>query len=182
VIESHPALTPMKGMTLAMWFTFIPMTLEDARLITSWRYPGVYAPYNFEGEPAELLDTSSPFFAAHDEHNDLVGFCCFGTAAEIAAVGPSRLSTSTDRTLSVGLGLRPDLTGQGIGLSFVNAILEFADEQYAPEAFRLFVLTWNHRAMRVYERVSFVPLGVLTSDHGLEFLEMRLARGEKKNP
>lgn len=156
-----------------MWFTFTPMTLEDARLIATWRYQGVYAVYDFEGAAAELLGTSSPFFAAHDEHGELVGFCCFGTTAEIGDVGPSALFTGADHTLSVGLGLRPDLTGQGIGLPFVTAILDFAREQFTPEAFRLFVLTWNHRAIRVYERAGFLPQQVVTNEQGLEFLEMR---------
>lgn len=165
-----------------MWFTFMPMTLEDARLITAWRYPGVYAAYNFEGEAAELLGTRSPFFAACDEHGELVGFCCFGSTAEVTDDGPPWLFTGEDRILSVGLGLRPDLTGQGIGLSFVSAILDFAAEQFAPDAFRLYVLTWNHRATRVYERAGFVPQGVVTNAHNFEFLEMRLERREKKNP
>ncbi len=163
-----------------MWFTFTPMTLEDARLIATWRYQGVYAVYDFEGAAAELLGTSSPFFAAHDEHGELVGFCCFGTTAEIGDVGPSALFTGADRTLSVGLGLRPDLTGQGIGLPFVTAILDFAREQFTPEAFRLFVLTWNHRAIRVYERAGFLPQQVVTNEQGLEFLEMRLVWRENR--
>lgn len=160
-----------------MWFTFTPMTLEDARLVAMWRYQGVYATYDFEGDAAELLGTRSPFFAAHDEYGELVGFCCFGTTAEISDVGPPRLFTGEDRTLSIGLGLRPDLAGQGLGLPFVRAILDFARESFAPEAFRLFVLTWNHRAQRVYERAGFLPVRTVTSEHGQEFLEMRLECG-----
>ncbi|HEV8189926.1 MAG TPA: RNA-guided endonuclease TnpB family protein [Ktedonobacterales bacterium] len=166
--------------TPAMWFTFTPMTLEDARLIAMWRYPGAYATYNFVGDVAELLGTRSPFFAAHDEHGELVGFCCVGTTAEIGDIGPPRLFTGADRTLSVGLGLRPDLTGQGSGLSFVTAILDFARESFAPEAFRLFVLAWNHRARCVYERAGFLPVGTITNEQGLEFLEMRLECGENE--
>lgn len=156
-----------------MRFTFAPMTLEDARTIAMWRYPGPYATYDFEGDPAELLDTRSPFFAARDERGELVGYCCFGTTAEIGDVGPPRLFTGTDRTLSVGLVLCPDLMGQGLGLPFVAAILDFARNQFAPEAFRLFVLTWNHRARRIYERVGFTPTGTIMTGQGLEFLEMR---------
>jgi RimJ/RimL family protein N-acetyltransferase len=158
------------------------MTLEHARLIAAWRYQGPYAAYNFDGDAAELLGTRSPFFAAHDERGELVGFCCFGTTAEIGDVGPPRLFTGADRTLSVGLGLRPDLTGQGLGLglAFVRAILDFARESFAPEAFRLFVLTWNHRARRVYERAGFESVRAVTNEQGLEFLEMRLEYGESE--
>jgi len=157
-----------------MWFTFAPMTLEDARLITAWRYPDAYAAYDFGSDSGELLGTLSPFCAAHDEQGSLVGFCCFGTTADVNEMGEPRLFSGSDRTLSVGLGLRPDLTGQGIGLSFVTAILDFARSQFAPDAFRLYVLTWNHRARRVYERAGFVSQGVVTNYAGYEFLEMRL--------
>ena len=161
-----------------MWFTFAPMALEDARSIMTWHYEGAYAAYDFGGDPAELLDARSPFFAAHDERGGLVGFCCFGTTAEVSDVGVPRLFTGPDRTLSVGLGLRPDLTGQKLGPAFVAAILDFARKQFMPAAFRLYVLTWNHRAQRVYERAGFVPVRAVTNEHGYEFLEMRLECGE----
>lgn len=85
-----------------------------------------------------------------------------------------------DGALCFGLGMRPDLTGQGkgLGLAFVRAGLNFARERFAPPAFRLYVLTWNERAVRVYEQAGFERVRVLhvTNWHGqLDFLEMRHA-------
>lgn len=165
-----------------MRFTFHPMTEAAARSILTWRYDGPYAVYNIQGDEktvlGELLDTRSPHFAAYDQRGALAGFFSFGTSAEVGAEPAEPALFSGNRLLSVGLGLRPDLTGQerGIGLEFVNAVLDFARERYAPAAFRLFVLTFNQRAIRVYERAGFERIGVrpVRNMHGEhDFLEMR---------
>ena len=162
-----------------MRMTFTPATEVDARTVDSWRYPPPYDVYNM-GDPeravAEMLDPRSPFFAARDERGELMGYFCFGSAAMVTNVDEPRLF-DPDGALCFGLGMRPDLIGQGrgLGLAFVRAGLDFARERFAPPAFRLYVLTWNERATRVYEQAGFERIGVLhvTNRHGaLEFLEM----------
>ncbi|MGZ3663325.1 MAG: GNAT family N-acetyltransferase [Ktedonobacterales bacterium] len=68
-------------------------------------------------------------------------------------------------TIEIGLGLRPDLTGQGIGLSFVLAGLEYARTHLAPKRFQLIVAAFNTRAIRVYERAGFTPVRTFTDYH-----------------
>ena len=80
--------------------------------------------------------------------------------------------------LDVGLGMRPDLTGRGLGEEFVHAGLRFARETYSPPAFRLTVATFNQRAIRVYERAGFETVetfGAPTQRHrkGMAADEMR---------
>ncbi len=161
-------------------FSVTPMTEGEARAIQTWRYEGAYTTYNFDDSPdalAELLDTRSPYFAVRGERGELVGFFAYGTAAEVGGeTDPALYADPADRTLAVGLGLRPDLTGKGLGLSFVEAALAFAHERFAPSGFRLFVLDWNARAIRVYERAGFVRVRTrtVTNRHGtLTFVEMR---------
>lgn len=165
-----------------MRFTFHPMTEADARSILAWRYEGPYAVYNMDGDEesalCELLDPRSPYVAAHNERGELVGFFAFGTAAEVGQEPVTPALFAGDHMLSVGLGLRPDLTGQsnGIGLAFVNAGLDFARERFHPAVFRLFALAFNGRALRVYERAGFARVGVLHvhTPHGeRDFIEMR---------
>lgn len=162
-----------------MQFRFRLLNEADARAIQGWRYAGEYAIYNMSAddpdERDELLDRRSPYYAAHDESGALVGFFVFGTSAEIEDRSPPGM-VGEDGTITVGLGLRPDLTGKGLGVSFVNAGLAFAKAQFAPVAFRLFVMPFNERAIRVYERAGFQRVGLVTQrgPRGERaFLEMR---------
>jgi RimJ/RimL family protein N-acetyltransferase len=162
-----------------MQFTFRLMDEADARAVQAWRYDGEYAVYNWDADgddPAELLDRRSPHYAVRDERSELVGFFAFGSSADITDSPPGIYGE--DRSVLVGLGMRPDLTGKGLGLAFVNAGLAFGTAQFAPTAFRLFVMTFNERAIRVYERAGFQRVGVVMqhSPQGdRPFLEMRRA-------
>ncbi len=160
--------------------TFQPITAAAAHALATWRYPAPYDTYDVGDEPAalaEMLDARNPWFVAFDTDGEPMGYCCFGTAAEVGWEGEPRLWTMGDRTLSVGLGLRPDLTGQRLGLPFFTAVLAFATQRFTPDAFRLFVLPFNQRAIRVYERAGFHQVGTLDApDTGSDarlFLEMR---------
>jgi [ribosomal protein S18]-alanine N-acetyltransferase len=160
-------------------YTFQPMNEEDTHTIQSWRYEGQYAVYNLHADPednltSELLDPRSPYYAACNEQGELIGFFCFGTAAQVEDFAEPALY-SENNTATVGLGMRPDLAGKGLGFEFVQAGLAFAKKQFAPDYFRLFVLTNNQRAIRVYERAGFqrVRVFVQRNIHGEnEFLEM----------
>jgi RimJ/RimL family protein N-acetyltransferase len=159
---------------------FHTITPESAQALAAWRYPAPYDTYNIGDEAAalsEVLDSRSPWFVAFDGMSAPMGYCCFGTAAEVGWEGEPRLWTLDDSTLSVGLGLRPDLTGRHLGLPFFEEVLTFAIERFSPTTFRLFVLPFNQRAIRVYERAGFRHVGTLDApDIGSaahHFLEMR---------
>ncbi len=161
-----------------MRFSFRLMDEADASAIQAWRYEGEYAVYNFKADNddiSELLDRRSPYYAVRDESGALVGFFTFGTSADIQGA-PEPGIYAPDGSVLIGLGLRPDLTGQGLGLAFVQAGLAFGAEQFAPSAFRLFVMTFNERAIRVYERAGFERVGVVQQQYSggtRLFLEMR---------
>jgi ribosomal-protein-alanine N-acetyltransferase len=157
-------------------FTLTPITRADARAISRWRYGGPYSVY--DGDPASvdsLLEPRFHYHSVHDEGGNLAGYFCFGEDARVSA--GRRLGVyERERALDVGLGMRPELTGQGLGEEFVTSGLRFAKATYAPEAFRLTVATFNRRAIRVYERVGFEPVetfGATKRDGEREWLLMR---------
>jgi [ribosomal protein S18]-alanine N-acetyltransferase len=137
---------PQPGTTESPQYRFEPMSHRQARAVAAWQYHPPYDFYDSVADPedlAELLDPvqrESRYFAVLGDPGGLVGFFMFKHQGD---------------TVEVGLGLRPDLTGSGRGLSFLLAGLEFAREQYAPARFRLTVAAVNQRAIRVYERAGF---------------------------
>jgi RimJ/RimL family protein N-acetyltransferase len=157
-------------------FTLKPITPRDARAISRWRYDGAYSIYN--GDPTSvdsLLQPRLRYHSVYDERGDLVGYFCFGEDAQVSA-GRRLGAYEHEVALDVGLGMRPDLTGQGLGEEFVHAGLRFARETYSPQAFRLTVATFNRRAIRVYERAGFETaetFGAPTPGGGREWLLMR---------
>jgi RimJ/RimL family protein N-acetyltransferase len=118
-----------------------PMTTEDFAELAAWRYD---PPYEFyDSDPGELKNPER-FFAARDEDGAFIGFLYFEPKED---------------ALEYGLGLRPDLTGRGLGLEFFRAGLEFGRELYRPSLVRLHVAAFNERAIKVYERAGFRETG-----------------------
>ena len=124
---------------------------------------------------ASLLEPRYLYHSVYDEDGDLAGYFCFGDDARVPA-GRRLGIYDREPALDVGLGMRPDLTGLGLGAEFVLAGLRFARDAYSPAAFRLTVAASNLRAVRVYERVGFEAVeafGARTPEGGREWLLMR---------
>ncbi len=100
--------------------------------------------------------------AVEDSDGELIGFFSF--------------KPKEPGTIEIGLGLRPDHTGRGLGLAFVEAGLDQARERIGPEEFSLAVATFNERAITVYERAGFTTVRTYmhhTNGGEWEFVEMR---------
>ncbi len=150
-------------------FSFKPMREEQARQIAAWHYPAPYNFYDLDEDPedlAEWLDPQSwrePHYAVFDAENNLVGFFSF------------RQDAQDEQMVEIGLGLRPDLTGKGLGFALLTAGLSFGQAQFPAGKWRLRVATFNQRAIRVYERAGFLPLTTFpqrTNGAVYEFLRM----------
>ena len=135
-----------------------PASAEAFELMAGWRYP---PPYDFYDGDVDPVLNPERFFEARHEAGELIGFYYF---------------EPNPPDLDYGLGLRPDLTGQGMGLEFFLAGLAFARERYRPQRVYLHVAEFNERARRVYERAGFsvVSSHVRTFDRfgEVEFLTM----------
>jgi [ribosomal protein S18]-alanine N-acetyltransferase len=59
--------------------------------------------------------------------------------------------TYDDSALDTGGGLRPELTGKGLGRRAIRTGLAFGLAQFRPPAFRVTVAAFNLRALRVIQ-------------------------------
>ena len=144
-----------------------PMSSADAHATVRWRYPEEYAFYNMDADAEDLHEflasekwEPDTKFAVTDDGGELVGFFEF---------------TTRDDVTEIGLGLRPDLTGQGQGQRFLRAGLLFSVERFKPRHLKLTVATFNKRAIKVYERVGFAVTTTFvqkTNGGEYEFVEM----------
>lgn len=126
-----------------------PLDAGDVADISSWRYHAPYDLYNETGEG--MLDGA--YRAVCDVEGTLIGFFCWGKDGHVKPA--ATLYEKEPEPLDFGMGLRPGLTGKGIGLSVGEYALSWLRQTFHPKAFRLAVRDWNLRARRVYTRLGF---------------------------
>ena len=104
-------------------------------------------------DPAELLLPEVGYRAvlAGDR---LIGFRSFGPDGQVAGWDYD------DSALDTGGGLRPELTGRGLGRTVISAGLAYGRAQFAPAAFRVTVASFNARALRTVESLGFQRIGI----------------------
>jgi GNAT superfamily N-acetyltransferase len=134
---------------------FQPLREADARAVCGWRYEPPYHIYHIDVLPGELAtvvafltDPANQYYAIEGPLG-LEAFCCFGLDAQVP--GGNYAASALD----LGLGVRPDLTGQGRGLIYATAVIGQAQRLFAPAALRVTIAAFNQRAQRVWERAGF---------------------------
>ena len=151
-----------------MRFAVRPLAQADAEAIAAWRYPGEYAFYDFAADPGDLALLLDPakrgdaFHAADGEDGRLAGFFQAESRAE---------------SVELGLGLRPDLCGRGLGGGFTQLGIDLVRRLHGPVRITLAVAAFNARAITVYERCGFATTGRhvrQTSGDDWEFVDMEL--------
>lgn len=135
----------------------VPLTHEFAADICTWRYPPPYGCYNMtDADPDELAQPESGFFALL-RGGELIGFRSFGSDGRVPG-------WEYDETaLDTGGGLRPEVTGRGLGKEAIATGLEFGRARFAPAAFRVTVAAFNTRALRTVATLGFTPAGSFTA-------------------
>src|SRR5215472_6015125 len=149
-----------------------PMTPAYAADIVTWRYEPPYDCYDMtSASPALIADPASGFFALVGR-DELIGFRSFGVDGQVPG------GDYDDLALDTGGGLRPDLTGRGLGRLAVTTGLEFGCLEFAPPAFRVTVASFNERALRVVRSLGFRDVSrfrALTDGRSFEILVMKTA-------
>ncbi|WP_210438460.1 GNAT family N-acetyltransferase [Nocardioides xinjiangensis] len=145
--------------------TVAPLTREHAEDMVTWRYEPPYDVYDIAGaDPEQLLHPGAGFFAVMAAGR-LIGFRSFGRDGQVPG------GDYDDSALDTGGGLRPELTGQGLGRPVIAAGLAFGRARFAPPAFRVTVASFNVRALRTVERLGFARTGSFAAARdGREFV------------
>lgn len=137
-----------------MTLLFSPLSSEQAQAILRWRYEPPYDIYNMRAEQEAasleaLTDPDNRYYAVTGEHGELMAYCCFGAEARVPG------GNYESPALDVGMGMRPDLTGQGLGRGYLDAIGKFAARQFSPGVFRITVAAFNERALQLCQQAGF---------------------------
>ena len=148
-----------------------PPVPASTRILGAWRYAPPYELYDVAGVDDratrdEFLDPTQHYFAVRDEHRALVGYCCFGAEARVPGWDYD------DHALDIGVGMRPDLTGQGHGAAFTEAVIAFGLQRFPHARLRATVAAFNARSQRVCRRQGLHAVGrfVRTGEPALEFV------------
>jgi len=143
------------------------MTQEQAEIIAfNWHYEGEYSFYDIEADKEDLDEFLNP---------EKRGDTTFVVTKEKELFGFFSFNEVNQNTIEMGLGMRPDLTGRGVGEQFVRAGIEFAKSKYKPNKITLSVASFNQRAIKVYQKIGFEEVAIFMQDtngSNFEFLKM----------
>ena len=132
------------------------MSLEEARQISVWSYDEPYSMYSMDSSIETVEELLAGDYYAVYSQSTLIGFYCTGQSAQVPSAKVQ--GVYTEGFIDIGLGLKPNRTGNGHGKDFMSFVLEEVFKQFPNAKLRLSVAKWNTRAIRLYERFSFVEV------------------------
>jgi ribosomal-protein-alanine N-acetyltransferase len=134
-----------------------------------WKYRGAYSFYDMTADEDDLMEFLNEdnwkehYFAVLNDKNELVAFCSYFFECEV---------------MWIGFGLKPGLTGKGIGTEFAAAGIDFGVKkfEYKQNYIMLAVALFNKRAIKAYEKIGFqfVERYIQKTNGGeFEFIKMK---------
>lgn len=135
------------------------MSIDDAAIVSQWRYPDRWSVYDLESAEA-VLDDLDLYRAVCDGDGTLVGFFCVGAAARVPGLDPD------PQMIDVGVGLDPHLVGRGRGQSFGTAVLDHLAGRCPGQPLRAVIQAWNTRSRRLAGALGFIDVGELSTPVG----------------
>ena len=129
-----------------------PLGRRDAEAIAAWRYQEPWSVYNprLGDEP---LSSAAGYHAVVDGEGTLVGFVCIGQEARVPGL------PAADGITDIGVGMHPDLVGQGLGRAFGAAAVDHVRHVCGDGPLRVVVQSWNQRSLRLARRLGFREAG-----------------------
>ena len=136
-------------------FKMCLMTDEYAEIINTWKYDAPYEEYSFANNESDFEQiTSGYYFVIVDENDELSGFFAIGPAAQ--NVEDNEEIFDDESYTDIALGLKPELTGKGMGKAFCEACFSESKTLFPEDrGVRLCVMNNNMRALNLYEKLGF---------------------------
>jgi RimJ/RimL family protein N-acetyltransferase len=134
--------------------SYRPAEKKHAREFVNWQYEPPYDVYNCP--PEEIgdavqynIDPKNNVYAMIDESDTLIGYCSYGRDAQVPG------GDYSEAALDIGLMIKPELTGQGLGRVFAEEIIRNGVNKYDPKKIRVTIAIFNKRAIRTWEKNGF---------------------------
>ena len=131
--------------------TYHIMTEPERELVCAWNYQGDYEIYNmppYREQKEQGVGLGNPrcgsnYYAYYDG-NKLVGFTNI---------------LEEPQEVFIGIGIDPDLCGQGYGQRILRLTREISKTLYPGKPLYLEVRSWNQRAVNCYKKAGFTVDG-----------------------
>jgi ribosomal-protein-alanine N-acetyltransferase len=155
-----------------MKIDYRPADEKPAREFVQWKYEPPYDIYNCP--PGEVdkairynIDPENNVYAMFDQDGKLIGYCSYGKDAQVPGGGYS------EEALDIGLMIKPELTGQGMGTALAKDVSKNGIDVYTPKRLRVTIAAFNKRAIRTWEKIGFQHIQTFKRDSdGMEFIIM----------
>ena len=146
------------------------MSEIEAKEICSWEYEGEYSDYNLGGwdkciyEKSDITKSDKrekEFFVAFDDSDKMIGF----------------IRMSSIQNLSIlGIGLRPQLCGRGLGGQVLTLAIEKSKEIFPEKRVVLMVKPFNKRGIKCYTKLGFKMLNKNFETGGEKYIIMQYGK------
>lgn len=141
-----------------MNFKISDLTESSAEQICSWKYEGIYSIYNYPSWKIVVKQKWGISIKAKREKE-------FVSVVDNFHVLCAYIRFIEDKDhITVGLGLRPDLCGRGLGDEFMKLVIAESLRRYGKKKIILEVREFNKRAIRCYEKAGFKIIDAYAKD------------------
>lgn len=130
------------------------LSQKNAEVIAqNWHYDGQYSFYDMKNDQEDYNEIITPelrsdhYFQVLNENGQLTAFFCLDPIEK----EPSQVE--------VGLGMAPELTGHGRGITLMKIIQDFVEQKQQYKKIILSVAEFNQRAQKVYQKAGYRVTG-----------------------
>ncbi len=134
--------------------SFRPVDETSAREFVQWLYEKPYDIYNCPPERVVKaiqynIDPLNNVYTMFSQNDELIGYCSYGKDGQVPG-GDYR-----EEALDIGLMIKPELTGQGMGAAYAEEVVRNGVAKYTPSKLRVTIAAFNKRAFRTWEKNDF---------------------------